>query len=346
MKQSKKKSASGLRTWLPEDVEKQNYITDKLVELYKTWGYQPIIIPTLVDMDVLKQANVEFRAKTFKVVDKDGELLALRPELTPSIAKAVSSRYNELKLPLRLYYNSTVFRHSGKATDDTRELLQAGIELIGTKAIHNFSNSEILHLVTESVAQFGVKGWKLVITHSSIWQKVLNDYPDIGQKVYEALNAGNLVVFDKLVDKKHPLRVLVNSNDIEEVEKVLKLDLSLLKEIGIQENSSVVFDPSLCPDLDYYTGIYFNLLVQGCGDVVAIGGRYDNLYKSFGVDLPAIGFAYYVQSFLTVLQEQELFPKVETDHASIDPQKSWSETLELAKKEIAKGKRVRLNLNN
>lgn len=334
--------ASGLRTWLPTDVEKQNYVTDKLVELYKHWGYGPIIIPTLVDMDVLNQANIDFRSKTFKVVDKDGELLALRPEFTPSIAKAISSRYSEIELPLRLYYNSTVFRHSGKATNDSRELSQVGVELVGTKAIHNFSNSEILHLVTESISQFDITDWNLVITHSSIWQKVFNDYPDLAPKAYEYLNTGNLVEFKKIINEKHPLNILITSHDIEEVEKVLKIDLSLLKDIGFSQHNKVIFDPSLCPDLDFYTGIYFQVLAKGSGEAVAMGGRYDNLYKAFGVDLPAIGFAYYTQNLLSVIDSQGLSSKPEEELAIIKPQDSWDKTLELAQAEIAQGKCVKL----
>lgn len=336
-------SAPGLRTWLPSDVEKQDYVTNTLVSLYRNWGYEPISIPTLVDMEVLKQANVQFRSKTFKVVDKDGELLALRPEFTPSIAKAVSSRFSEFDLPLRLYYNSTVFRHSGKATDDTRELSQTGIEFVGPKALHNFSNAEILHLCLDSVKQFGAKDCSIVITHVSIWQKVFADYPEIAAKAFDFLERGNLVEFKKLVPEAHPMRVLINSNSISEVEKTLKLDLSLLKEL---EFENVIFDPSLCPDIDFYTGIYFNMLAKGHGKAIAIGGRYDNLYKAFGVDVPAIGFAYYIPDFITVLQSQNLFPDFESKHKEIKPLQNWHKTVELAQKEISKGNKIKLKLDN
>ncbi len=85
------------------------------------------------------------------------------------------------------------------------------------------------------------------------------------------------------------------------------MDLGNLKDLVKSVGSeNLVFDPSLCPDTHFYTGIYFNLLIEGIGDVVGIGGRYDNLYKSFDKDFSAIGFAYYMAPFLKALQEQNL----------------------------------------
>lgn len=337
-------TAPGLRTWLPQDFKKISFVTDKLIELYSQWSYQEIEIPTLIGMDVLSQANVQFRSKIFRVVDKDGEILALRPELTPSIAKAISTRSEEMDLPVRLFYSSSVFRHSGKATDESREMHQVGIELVGSKAENNFSNSEVLHLFLESANQFGIQGSLVVVTHSSIWQKIYEDYPGYAPLAFALLEQGNLVEFKKLIPENHPIRVLIESTDVEEVEKELKVDLTPLKELSALKNGEAIFDPSLCPDIDFYTGVYFNLLIKGQGDIVAVGGRYDSVYKTFGTDLGAIGFAYYIPNLITALQDQELLPEIKDDHTTIKPKASWEATLAEAQKKIKAGKKVKIDL--
>jgi len=338
-------TAQGLRNWLPEEAKKQESVTNKLLALYRQWSYEPIEIPTLIDTYSLSQSNKKFQDKTFPVVDKDGELLALRPELTTPIAKAVSSRLNKLKLPLRLYYSSSIFRHSGKATDDSRELKQVGIELIGTKGFHNFSNLELINLFIESTQQFGLKNWKVGITHASIWKKVFEDFKDKGELGYDLLQKGDFLAFKTLIPKDHAMRVLIESNEIEEVETALNIDLSLLKEIKDSYGDQIIFDPSLCPDVEFYTGIYFKLLIEGQGNVIAMGGRYDNLYKSFGADLPSIGFAYYLQSFMNALDEQGLDPELKNKAKEIKPEKTWAKTLKTANKEIAKGNVIEVKLN-
>lgn len=344
-------SNAGLRTWMPEDVKKQKYVTSEMLNLYSNWGYQPISIPTLLDSKLFKKANFTSKwveeSKTFLVVDKDGSLLALRPDLTIPIAQAISSRYDKLSEPLRLYYSSSVFRHSGKSTDNSRKLLQTGVELIGAKASDNFSDFEILYLFKESAEQFKLQESYISITDSGIWRKAIELYPELGQEAYNLLAKGDLIAFKELVPEKHALRKLLlrdadNLKTLAEIEKALKLDLGYLKEIlstdSLKEN--LIFDPSLCPNLDYYTGIYFNLLIDGIGDMVAIGGRYDSLYQAFGKDFPAVGFAYYMPSFLKALQEQKLLSAAESKIGNLKAKSNWEETLKAAQENIKKGKSI------
>lgn len=346
--------AAGLKTWLSEDVKRQNYVTSMLTKLYESWSYEPIEIPTLIDMKVLERANIKFQAKTFKVTDKDGEILALRPELTQPIAKAISSRKDELSFPQRLYYSSTVFRHSGKTTDDSRELLQTGVEHIGSRAsLDNLSDQEIIYLFMQSAQQFKLKNWIVTITHADIWNKIFEDYKEnnLAKNAYDLLLKGDLISFEKLIDKAHPLRALIEVNDISEIERIFKLDLSQLKQVlkDLSKNfSNIVFDPSQCPDTQLYTGVHFNLLADAQGDILAMGGRYDNLYQHFSHErdtesIPAVGFAYYIPRFLNALQEQNLIPEELSKEVEIASKSSnWCETLEKAQSCIKANKRIKL----
>ena len=337
-------TAQGLRNWLPDEAKKQEFVTNKLLELYGKWSYEPIEIPTLIDAYSLSQSNKKFIGKTFPVVDKDGQLLALRPELTTPIAKAVSSRLEKLELPLRLYYSSTIFRHSGKPTDDSREIKQVGIELIGTKEFHSFSNAEIINLFIESAKQFGLKDFKVALTHSSIWKKIFELYEE-GELAYDLLQRGDFLAFKTVIAKDHPMRILIETDDISKIEKTLGIELPFTKEIKETYGDLSVFDPSLCPDVDFYTGVYFKLLTESEGTVIAAGGRYDNLFKSFGADLPSIGFAYNLQSLINALNSQNLIPEFKDKAEEIKPEKTWEKTLKAANDKIAKGKTIKVKLN-
>ncbi len=285
-------SGSGLKTWLPAEVKKQLYVREKLVESFRASGYEPIIIPSLVDIDSASRSE----ETSFKVVDRDGKLLALRTDLTRPIAKAVASRSSELEFPLKLYYASAVWRYSTRQTDDSREIQQTGIELIGEA--EGEADLGVVQLLITSLESLGLKDWTLSISHSSIWQAAFAKYPGLAKEAYNYLANGDLVAFNSRV-VKHPLQSLINA-DITAVEKILDIDLSLLTKIK-KLSKNIVFDSSQTPDLKLYTGLHFTLHVPGEGSHVAQGGRYDKLYPSFGADLSAIGFAFYMPGLVSAL---------------------------------------------
>ena len=293
---------SGIKTWLPSDVRKQEFVTSKLIALYEAAGCEPIVIPTLVDMSVVEKANSKFNSEIFKLVDKDGKVLALRTEMTQPIAKAVASRASELSFPLKLYYNSTIFRYKGIATDDSREIQQIGVEFIGAQA--ESSDKEILELLIKSATELGIKDYQITITVASIWQQIFSKFPSVGKQVYDLIRKGDLIGFKNLIPENHALRTLL-SDDISKLEQSLDLDLSSVKSL-LSLGAMIKFDALQCPDIGLYTGLHFNLIVAGQGKLLAMGGRYDNLCKEFGEDLPAVGFAFYVPRLISTMISQGL----------------------------------------
>jgi len=300
-------SGSGLKTWLPAEVKKQLYVREKLIESFRASGYEPIIIPSLVDIESVDRSQ----ETSFKVVDRDGKLLALRTDLTHPIAKAVASRSSELEFPLKLYYASAVWRYSARQTDDSREIQQTGIELIG--ASEGDADISVVQLLVSSLETLSLKDWTLSITHSSIWQAAFAKYPGLAKEAYNYLANGDLVAFNSRV-AKHPLQALLDA-DISAVEKILDIDLSLLSRIK-KLSKNIVFDSSQTPDLKLYSGLHFTLHVSGEGNHVAQGGRYDKLYPSFGADLGAIGFAFYMPGLVAAMLSRGLIGDCEADQAS------------------------------
>jgi ATP phosphoribosyltransferase len=303
-------SPAGIKTWLPDELKKQEAIINSLVKVFEEHDYQPIEIPTLVDISVIQKANRRFNADVFKVVDRDGKTLALRTELTQPIAKTISTRAQEINFPAKIFYNSSVFRYRGIATDDSREIRQVGVELFDKKNFSNTSSTdkEIIKILLESLSKLELKNFKISITDAKIWHKIFQLYGSLeAQLIYQSILKGDLVEFKKL-SANRPINSLMTAKCLEDIEKSLDIDLSNLAEL-LKISDKIVFDPLQCPDIQLYTGLHINLVVPGEGKLIAIGGRYDNLCKEFGADLSAIGFAFYIPRLISALNSQKLNPK-------------------------------------
>ncbi len=296
--------ASGLKTWLPAEVKKQFYVRDKLIATFADAHYEPIVVPSLVDISVL-EATSKTKESSFKVMDSDGGILALRTDLTQPIAKAVSSRSSELEFPLRLYYASAIWRFTAGQTNDSREIQQTGIELIGLEEAK--ADIEVIELIVKCLKVLGLKDWTLTITHSAIWNAAISKYPGLAKDAYRLLSNSDIAGFKSKITDKHPLYLLLNGS-LEEIEKAFEIDLSLLRKI-LKISPNIIFDSTQVPDIQFYTGLHFNLLAPGVGLELAKGGRYDKLYPSFDADLKAIGFAFYMPGLISALYERGLIPK-------------------------------------
>ena len=341
----------GLKTWLPSDVRKQLAVKAKLIDLYEQWSYEPIVVQSLVDIDVINKANKKFTDKTFTFLDKDGEMIALRTELTQPIAKSIAGRSQELEFPLKLYYDASVFRYKGSPTDESREIQQVGIEYIGAKATENYSDSEVLQLLIDSAKQFSLENFQISLTDTKIWEAIFEKLPkEIAEKAYNLALNGDFLNFTKLTETNEILKAIyspellrLNSKEqLEYIEKLLNIELNELKSL-VQISTEIQIVPYQCPDLDLYTGIHFKLIVRGQGIHIAMGGRYDNLYASFGEDLPAIGFAFYIPRLISALANLDLLEKISTKESSIElknKSQSWGEIYQEAQNQFKDGNKV------
>src|SRR6056297_1031542 len=125
-------SPEGLKSYLPDKAEVFFHLKERIEEIFKTWGYRPIITPMLEYYDSLLLGMEQKTKKDFyKIIDYEGNILALRPEMTAPIARTVSNRMEELNLPVRLSYYAPVFRYDSPQMGKNREIFQLGVEFIG-----------------------------------------------------------------------------------------------------------------------------------------------------------------------------------------------------------------------
>src|SRR5690625_2379993 len=126
------KSPRGVRDLLPDEAVRKNRLEARIGDLFARWGYRPVVTPIFEFLETVQQSDgYELDERVYRFVDREGGLLALRPELTTPIARLVATRLQEAPKPLRLYSCGPVFRYDEPHAGRQREFTQMGVELIG-----------------------------------------------------------------------------------------------------------------------------------------------------------------------------------------------------------------------
>lgn len=326
MKKKLLKNPLGSKDWLPEEVIRQEFVRKSLTNIFELWGYQPIQTPILINRDTLSLGSKSLTHLAFNLTGTQGDILALRADLTTPIARVTAERFQNEKLPLRFYYVGKVFRYHARKTTNERELYQIGIELIGAK--EGVSDLECLKIFIDSLKNLGIQNYLVVVNHSLLWSELFRVYGDLGRDLYRVLSKKDLVLFNEILAKSNLPRSekmfwmdLIEINGGKEVIPQIKNLSKKNKKINFNKicsyftevfklfESNVIIDLSYTNDLDYYSGIYFEALTESLGRNIGSGGRYDNLIGRFGFDVPAIGFSFCLEDLLLTLEKQgKIFP--------------------------------------
>ena len=294
--------ASGARDLNPQQVRKNHLIASKLSSLYQLWGYERISPPHIERLDTLMAAGGISNNEILKIVSD--EPLGLRPEITASIVRAASTRFNEYERPLRFWSTGTSFKCNQTIDGgiNIEESFQSGVELIGTKAIN--AEIELLSLLIESLKIIEIdQGYKmtLLIGNTYLLELILSsfDSTNINQIKnilcdldYIALSKLNVsdeqrVFIKKIMNMRGtPEKILTDLNKIygsnsyiENLKELFTIIQPLAKEKGIE----VQLDPTLATKYNLYSGLTFSLVSssQSAPIIIAKGGRYDDLVKKF-----------------------------------------------------------------
>lgn len=311
-------------------------VENKIHNIFKSRGYVEIITPGLEFFDVFNLNSRHFpQEKMYKLVDNKGRLLVLRPDNTMPIARVVATRLKDAILPLRLYYNQCIYNISPQLRGRSDQVVQAGIELIGSDS--DMADVEVIGMAIDVLDVCSDGNYSLEIGNSGIFKELisqLNVNDDmkenirylIEQKNYPALND----TLDALGDNKviKSLKKLPRLfGDIELIDKAsamfdnkkINMYLSDLKDIYenvkmLYPNAKINIDLGMVNRADYYTGVILKGYVEGCGDEVLSGGRYDKLISEFGYDVPATGFAINVDAVSQMIAKKK---KINNIHADV-----------------------------
>lgn len=305
-------------------------IEDTLLKLFKSRGYSEMITPGLEFFDVFNLKSSYFpQENMYKLTDSKGRLLVMRPDSTLPIARVVATRLRDAALPLKLCYNQSVYRTEPALKGRSDEIVQAGIELIGSQM--KMADLEVISAAVDSLNSFGLE-YSLELGHIGVFKALVDrleaDDEDkeyirnlIETKNFPALNDfldtfGNTAVTAAL--KKLPAlfggeEVFEKAEELIPDENVKRI-LDELREIyrdaaelcGTDGNITV--DLGLVNKTDYYTGLIIKGYLKGHGDEVISGGRYDKLISDFGYDIPAVGFAVNVNAISKVIERNGILP--------------------------------------
>ena len=257
----------------------------------------------------------------FKIIDQKNRTLALHHEMTTPIARLAVSRLKDSPMPLKLSYNTSVFRFRQNQPQRQCEFYQAGVELLGVS--NAVADAEIIALAAQSLQTAGLKEFKICLGQVEFaggLMEQLNLPVDAQVKVKAAIERHDMVELEKIVSELHDAEILMEVPKLHGGVEILRLAdklidnkksylalnnlaeiYNLVESYGVADK--IIFDLGIIRDFEYYTGMVFEAYAPGVGYSLAGGGRYDHMLKDFGVACPATGFALGIER---ILQAREL----------------------------------------
>jgi ATP phosphoribosyltransferase regulatory subunit len=340
----------GVRDYLPEEATWRRELENKINQVFTSYGYQEVVTPTVEYVGIFTPSNAANDAQTYRFVDREGQILALRPDMTTPIARVVASRLQNQPLPLRLCYFGNLFRYEDPQAGRQREFTQAGLELLGSN--NSAADAEVVILACKCLAAVGVRDFRIDIGHVGFVRTLLSMagfLPETEERVKEALVHKDLVALEQLVTeqvsdpklKEVMLEIMEYRGGPEVLEKAqsawpnlsipalteLSAVFQRVKSAGLE--NYVIIDLSMVKEMDYYTGIILEGYSRELGYYLCSGGRYDGLLGEFGYDIPATGFALGLDRVLLVLERQGFGGWKERPKFIVDfPGADYSENIE------------------
>lgn len=318
---------AGTRDLLPGEARRRRALENQMVTVFERWGYQEVATPTLEYFDTLAiDLGEEVGEELYRLLDRDGRLLVLRPDMTTPIARLVATRLRNQPLPLRLFYLANVFRYESPQAGRLREFGQAGVELIGSSGPE--ADAELIALAVEALRTAGLQEFQISLGEVQVINGLMEEtnLPEsVIRSLKRALTQKDLVgLEDRLLEHQVPLQkremVLGISNfhgGLEVIQESRKLTsnqrtiqaLDYLEQvwsslIKLGVDSFVRLDLGVLRGFEYYTGIVFEGYSSDLGFPLCGGGRYDNLLSKFGYPCPATGFAVGIERLLLALDNQ------------------------------------------
>ena len=302
-------------------------LQQQLYRLLAGEGYQGIETPTFEFFDVFsREVGTVPSRELYKFFDREGNTLVLRPDFTPSIARAVSKYFHD-ETPIRLCYMGNTFINYDKYLGRLKESTQLGAELMGDGSVK--ADVEMLSLLIKALKEAGLREFQVSIGQVMFFKSLMKE-AGIDSQTEKRLrqlisNKNRFGAEELLSDCELPdelrrifLEMTALSGGVEVIEKAKRLTgneeaLSALERLeriyeGLKALSCeayISFDLGMLSKYNYYTGIIFRAYSYGYGEPIVKGGRYDTLLSHFGRELPAVGFAIVIDQLMRSVSRNE-----------------------------------------
>ena len=317
----------GVRDLFLEEAAKLSKLMATWRQLFESWAYTEIIPPTYEHYEVLMAgSDADFERRIFRVLDREGNILALRPDITTQVARIVGTKLHDLPLPLRFYYLTNVFRFEEPQAGRQREFYQAGLELIGAPGPE--ADAEMVAILIEALQRVGLQGFQINLGQMAFFRAIVAELdlsPAQVETLKEAIDRKDEVGLERalqewkiddghataLIELPHlcggqevlerAARLAPNAGARQAIDNLNRV-YDLLSAQGLAEH--LVIDLGEARGMDYYTGVTIEGFSPGLGFSICNGGRYDDLIGLYGQPLPAVGFGIGVERVLLALEEQ------------------------------------------
>jgi histidyl-tRNA synthetase len=326
----------GFRDFYPEQLATRNYLMAVWREVARRYGFVEYDGPPLEPLELYtKKSGDEIVGQLYTFTDKGDREVALRPEMTPTLARMVAAKANAMRKPIRWFSVPQLFRYERQQKGRLREHFQLNVDIIGEASVA--ADAELLAVAIDVMRALGLtpQDVRARVSDRRLLTALLSD---VGVKkselpaVFAAIDKTGREPRDVTLEKVEKAvssvqarrgveRILKHSKDLNAIEKEFSESRAVLEEIvrmreylGFLEalgvGDWVDFDLSIVRGLAYYTGKVFELFdAKGEFRAICGGGRYDDLLSTIGdVDLPALGFGMGDVVLTELLRARELLP--------------------------------------
>ncbi len=332
----------GMEDYYPSDLREINWIIDTIRDIADLYSYEEFESPRLEPIEIFaaKSSDELVNEQSFIVEKKKGEKLILIPELTPSLARMITAKRQELKKPVRWISVPTCYRYERPQKGRRREFKQINMDILGENSL--YADLEIFNIIVDIFSEFGATSKQFQIYFNnrrfidSVCELILQVPKEKIPLIYKILDKA-----DKMDDSEYEKYILESFQDEIIIQGIFKLkeaksledllsrfeDISkefydskgykelmsfiqLLEDVKISEYCT--FSPSVVRGLDYYTGIVYEVFDTGKENIRSIfgGGRYDDLLSLFSDEkITGTGFGMGVLMFSLFLQTYNLIPE-------------------------------------
>lgn len=321
------KLPDGVRDIIGAEAVRLGKIEADIIKLFTEKNFSRVITPLVENFEVLSVGlSKDLQEKTVKFIDpQSGTVTAVRPDITPQVARLVATRFEGDDLPLKLFYNESVLRYEGKESLKTKEIFQIGVEYVSSEP-STLIDCEVISLAVETLKAAGLKDFKIDIGDAGFVKDFLDslnlnnfdeeevlsllaikDKSAIEAKAKElkltdgdALLLTALTTFygeEEVIEKA---TTMTDNKNLQLRLEYLKDLLEKLKDAGLKDFITV--DLGEVRGLIYYTGIIFEAFSKNSGKPLLTGGRYDTLLNGYGLSAASTGFAIDIETLTGALK--------------------------------------------
>ncbi len=366
MKKQMLHTPEGVRDIYSLEYGKKSVLEEKLQNVFHLYGYHDIQTPTFEYFDVFgKEIGTTPVKELYKFFDREGNTLVLRPDITPSIARAAMTVFDSENLPIRLCYKGNTFVNQSSYQGRLHENTQIGAEFIGIDSVE--ADAEMVVMAVDSLREVGLQEFQIHIGNVDFFESLIEETGLLAEdeaRLRELINNRNYFAVEELLEQsqvkvtaktallvleeliggaevlKEAKKIALNNKTLDAVRRLEELH-GLLVSYGVDKY--ITYDLSMRGNYDYYTGIIFRGYTYGTGDAIVKGGRYDHLMEKFGKASPSIGFVIVVDELMNAFARQKLeIPYKLKNTLILYDENRQSEAIKLAKEFRNSGKRTEL----